>query len=361
MNHEFWYLSRAAGFTAYLLLFVSVALGIVMSTRLVERFAKRNTIFDMHRFTTILALAFTLFHVYILLGDGFFNFDVWQLSIPFRTPYRVWQTAVGIGGLYVMLLITVSFYVRKFIGFRAWRALHYLSFGLFAAATLHGITAGSDTTQTWAQEIYLGPGLVTLALIAYRLQYKVPDNEPARNWRMVAGGATAVVALVLVAAASIGSSATPSGGVASEVAAGLPTPLPAAPQSTGPYPFLASFSVDLSGTYSQTSSDSATDLVVDAMTAGDLALRLHLELATTGGGNGKQGTVSVNTAQLRDPNSNAVLCDGQLSAFNSNLVRATCVGTGPYRGVQITFDPKMQTDSATTLSGTMTGTMQRTE
>ena len=28
MNHEFWYLSRAAGFTAYLLLFASMALGI---------------------------------------------------------------------------------------------------------------------------------------------------------------------------------------------------------------------------------------------------------------------------------------------------------------------------------------------
>ena len=96
MNHEFWYLSRAAGFTAYVLLFVSVALGISIGTRLTERLAKRITIFDMHRFTTILALAFTLFHVYVLLGDGYFNFNVWQLSIPFLSPYRGWQTAAGV-------------------------------------------------------------------------------------------------------------------------------------------------------------------------------------------------------------------------------------------------------------------------
>jgi hypothetical protein len=90
-----------------------------------------------------LALLFTLFHVYVLLADGYFNFNVWQLSIPFLSPYRGWQTAAGVLALYALTLLIVSFYVRRYIGYRAWRALHFLTFALFAAATLHGITAGT--------------------------------------------------------------------------------------------------------------------------------------------------------------------------------------------------------------------------
>ena len=115
MTQEFWYLSRAAGFTAYLLLFVSVALGIAIGTRLADRIAKRNVIFDLHRFTAVMALAFSLFHVYILLLDGFFNFNVWELSLPFLSPYRAWQTAVGVFALYALALLILSFYVRRFI------------------------------------------------------------------------------------------------------------------------------------------------------------------------------------------------------------------------------------------------------
>jgi predicted ferric reductase len=114
MNHEFWYLSRAAGFVAYLLLFVSVVLGVSMGTRLIERFARRNFVFDLHRFTTLLALAFTFFHVYVLLGDGRFRFSVWELSLPFLSPYRAWQTAVGVFTFYGMALVAGSFYVRRF-------------------------------------------------------------------------------------------------------------------------------------------------------------------------------------------------------------------------------------------------------
>jgi predicted ferric reductase len=200
MNHEFWYLSRAAGFVAYLLLFISVVLGMATGTRLLERFVRRNIVFDLHRFTTLLALAFTLFHVYILLGDGYFSFNVWELSLPFRSPYRTWQTAVGVFALYALVLVTVSFYVRRFVGYRVWRTLHYLTFALFAGALLHSITAGTDTTLGWAQLIYAGTGLVTLAVIAYRLQYNVPQSELVRGLRVASGAATALVALVLLAA-----------------------------------------------------------------------------------------------------------------------------------------------------------------
>jgi len=116
MNHEYWYLSRAAGFTAYLLLFVSVAQGILLTARIGERLIRRNFWFELHRYVSILAVAFSLFHVYILLGDHYFNFSVWQLSIPFVAPYRPGALALGVFGLYGLTIVTASFYVRKYTG-----------------------------------------------------------------------------------------------------------------------------------------------------------------------------------------------------------------------------------------------------
>jgi hypothetical protein len=330
MNHAYWYLSRAAGFNAYLLLFVSVALGIAMGTRLTDRVARRNIVFDLHRFTTLLALAFTVFHVYVLLGDGYFGFDVWQLSLPFRLPYRTLPTAIGVLALYTMVLVTLSFYVRRFIGYRAWRTLHYLTFGLFAAAALHGITAGSDTTQRWAQLIYLCTGGAVLALVAYRLQYRLPNSEVVRQLRLLSGIATVVMVCVLLGAAIIA------------VAQGRRSAIGA----------------DSSVVQQDTEDDH--HLTIDGITHGAFAVKVHIELETTSGTTGVEPTVRLNTGQFRDFDSNQLLCDGQLTTLRNGLMRMTCTGAGPYQGVQISIASRMSMDTDTTLSGNVSGTMQRT-
>ncbi len=169
MDHEFWYLSRAAGFTAYLLLFASAIVGMATSSRLAARFKRGNMVFDLHRYLSVLALSFSLFHVYVLLGDGYFRFSVWQLSVPFASPYEPLATALGVASLYSMGLIIASFYVRRFIGYRTWRMLHYATFAMYLGVTLHGITAGTDTVQPWARLIYAGTAAALCAMAAYRI------------------------------------------------------------------------------------------------------------------------------------------------------------------------------------------------
>jgi hypothetical protein len=83
-------------------------------------------------------------------------------------------------------------------------------------------------------------------------------------------------------------------------------------------------------------------------------------LVTTGGG-GQSQSVTLNKAQLLDLDSRAVVCDGQLTAFSRQLTRATCDGAGPYQGVRMTFEPVFSADSASAVSGSLSGTMQRTQ
>lgn len=378
MTHEFWYLSRAAGFTAYLLLFVSVALGIAIGARLTDPIAKRASVFDLHRFTTLLALAFTLFHVYVMLGDGYFNLNVWQLSVPFLSPYRTWATAVGVASLYVMVLVIGSFYVRRHIGYKTWRALHFLTFALYAGAILHGITSGTDTTQAWARFIYVTTGMAIVLLILYRAQYRVPDNSTVRTLRLASGAATVVTAVVLVFGTNLLQGARQAEGenaltAAAEGRGGAAT---AAPSTQGPYPLLASFNSDFTGTYKQAQDATQTSLTLDGTTAGDFVEKLHIELVQALGSRdneqqespsqqaqegpeSQEASVVVNKAQVLDTSSDAVLCDGHLTTLDENYLRLTCEGAGPYQGVSMTMATRLQASQDGSFSGPLSGSMER--
>ncbi len=176
-----------------------------------------------------------------------------------------------------------------------------------------------------------------------------------RSVRTIAGVASALVAMLLLAAAAGGGppGTTPSPATVSASAAPDPTAAPA-------FPFLADFNADVKGTYSQSRSGNSSSITIDASLSGDLTLKMHLELSTTAAGGQAQPTVTLNKAQLLDSRTNAVVCDGQLTAFSSGRIAATCVGAGPYAGVNMSLQPILNADSGTTLSGSMSGTMTRT-
>jgi DMSO/TMAO reductase YedYZ heme-binding membrane subunit len=72
-----------------------------------------------------------------------------------------------VGG-WLFVLITSSFWLRKRIGTRNWRRLHWFTYALFGLATIHGITAGTDTTQPWVRDLYLGAVGSVVAATAWR-------------------------------------------------------------------------------------------------------------------------------------------------------------------------------------------------
>ena len=91
------------------------------------------------------------------------------MVIPFIGPYQpLW---VGIGQIAMGLTVVVlfSFYVRRRIGQRAWRQLHYLSFVAFLAATVHGVMAGTDSGEAWASTGYVAATTVVVFLVTYRV------------------------------------------------------------------------------------------------------------------------------------------------------------------------------------------------
>src|SRR5687767_1276083 len=50
IDHTYWYLTRASGFVAYLLLFACVSLGLSMTGSTLDRWLARYRVYDLHRF-----------------------------------------------------------------------------------------------------------------------------------------------------------------------------------------------------------------------------------------------------------------------------------------------------------------------
>ena len=164
-----WYGVRATGFLACFALAGSVIYGLLLSTKLLDAIAHRPVSFALHKDLALVGLALSGMHGLLLLGDHTYAFTVAAIVVPLASPYAPAAVAVGQLAFYVVAVVTGSFYVRRQIGHRAWRLIHYLAFLGFAGVTAHGITSGSDTSAPWAGWLYLLPIAAVVFFLVYRL------------------------------------------------------------------------------------------------------------------------------------------------------------------------------------------------
>jgi predicted ferric reductase len=136
--------------------------------------------FGIHRYTTLLGLAFAVAHALSLLGDPFMSYSAWQLFTPFLAgSYKLQWIGLGQFALYALAAVTTSFYCRNRLGIRAWRLIHSLSFALFLMALIHGLQTGSDSSSWWAGSIYWVSGASVLLGSIYRV-LAVRAGKPKR-------------------------------------------------------------------------------------------------------------------------------------------------------------------------------------
>lgn len=162
-----WYITRAAGFVAYFLLWLSTAWGLAVTSKIFDPLLHRAFTYDMHQFISLLAIGFTFLHIAVLIGDRYLPFSIADILIPFIAPYRPIWVGVGVIGLYLTMLVTVTFYIRKWIGQKTFRLIHLASFFAYAGVTVHGLMSGTDSPLWTVQLMYGGTALVIVFLTIY--------------------------------------------------------------------------------------------------------------------------------------------------------------------------------------------------
>jgi sulfoxide reductase heme-binding subunit YedZ len=160
----FWILARAAGLTAYILLTTSMLAGLTLKSRVLGRAVKASAITDVHRVLALAGLGAIGLHGLALVLDATVKVTPLALLVPGLVDYRSWWVGVGVVAGELMTAVAASFWARPWIGVRAWRAVHWLSYGAFVLASAHGLLAGSDSGRPWAIAIYAGAaGSITIA------------------------------------------------------------------------------------------------------------------------------------------------------------------------------------------------------
>jgi len=166
---SWWYITRAAGLTSYILLWLSMIWGMAIATKILSPAVESSYSYDFHEFLSVLGLGFVLLHVVVLLVDHYQPFSILQILIPFVESYRPLWVGLGIIGFYIFLLVTVTFYMRGSIGPKAFRSIHTLSLLGYLGATVHGLFAGTDSALPVAKLIYAATFLVVVFLTVYWL------------------------------------------------------------------------------------------------------------------------------------------------------------------------------------------------
>jgi len=186
-----WLVARAAGLVAFGLLTVSVWLGLAMSTRLLSP-RRQKTLLGWHQTLVWTAVGMFALHGVALMLDPTLGFRFLAVLVPGAAPWRPFAVAAGVTAGWLVLTLAVSFHVRRRIGQKRWRLFHYATFGAFALALGHGLTAGSDlrgTTGLVAAALALGPVLwLTFAriLMPRTMARPAPASGPAPPTRPAA-------------------------------------------------------------------------------------------------------------------------------------------------------------------------------
>lgn len=193
--HVLWYITRATGIVALLLLTATTVLGIVTSVRYATESWPRFAWQDLHRRLSLVAVVFVGIHVASTVLEGYAPIGWLSVLVPFTSPYRRLWLGLGTAAVDLLLAVGISSVLRNRIRARTWRALHWLSYLSWPLAVTHGLGTGTDPRLNWVL------GLVVLCAGAVFVAglWRLGVGWPQRAGLRLGAGAVGAASLVAVA------------------------------------------------------------------------------------------------------------------------------------------------------------------
>jgi methionine sulfoxide reductase heme-binding subunit len=176
-----WYLMRGSGLVALVLLSVTLALGVVGVKRWGSTRWPRIVTAGLHRNVSLLAVCFLAVHIVTAVVDNWIGLRWFGVVVPFQSTYRpIW---VGMGALALDLLVAVmaTSLLRKHIGRRSWRLVHWTTWALWPAALAHALGSGTDIGSGWALAIIVTCVAMVVIAVVWRMQPVATKTEPPRS------------------------------------------------------------------------------------------------------------------------------------------------------------------------------------
>jgi DMSO/TMAO reductase YedYZ heme-binding membrane subunit len=349
----YWYVTRSTGAVALVLLTVSVVLGVMGAVRFSSAPRWPRFAIDLlHRDVSLLAIVLVVVHVVTTVLDGFAPITLLDGVIPFRSPYRPLWLGLGTIAFDLLLVLVITSLVRRRLGYRSWRAIHWLAYASWPVAVLHGLGTGTDAASWWmlALTVICVAAVVVAALIRVGRSQPVPG--PIRSWATVLAVATPIGLAAFALLGPLASGWARRAGTPPLHLASAVTSTPTAPVvRRSSSPLLRPFTAPLSGTVAQ--SNAANGGIIELnLRLGGPAGQLRIRL---GGAPLPQGglTLTGSQADLTGPGLPSALGGKVTSLTGSNIVARVkdTSGTAVDLHANLSID---QNSGAVT--GTLTGT-----
>ena len=176
-----WFVSRASGLALLVSFSTVLVLGVAARLGSAPRRWPRFAVAELHRTLALFSVAFLVLHVVTAILDPFVTIGWAATLIPFASPYRTLAIALGTLAVDLGGAVVLTSLVRRRLGYRAWRAVHWLAYLAWPVAFAHSLTAGNDLGIWWVALLEWGSAAaVATAIVARLLQAARHAASPAR-------------------------------------------------------------------------------------------------------------------------------------------------------------------------------------
>lgn len=166
-----WTLTRASGGVSLVLLTAAFALGIADVARWRSRTWPRFAIDALHRNLALMAVAFVVLHILTTILDKFVHIGLLAAFVPFSNSYKELWLSLGAVSFDLLLALILTSMLRRHVGVRTWRAVHWSAYACWPVALLHAVGTGTDAGRPWMLALALGSTAVVGAAVIARLMH----------------------------------------------------------------------------------------------------------------------------------------------------------------------------------------------
>jgi len=351
----YWYLARGTGAVSLVLLTGSVVLGIVGSVRFAAPRWPRFAIDTVHRDLSLLVLVVLAIHVITSVLDGFAPITLLDGVVPFATPYRPLWMALGTLAFDLLLAIAITSLVRRRLGYRAWRTIHWLAYASWPVAVLHGLGTGSDVKQWWMLGLTAACIVAVLVAVWTRLAHVSGEHAGLRAPATALAVITPIGLAIFTLAGPLQQGWARRAGTPNSLL-GRPVPTASAGRAVSPpagsSSLAASFDATLGGTVSETQAADGAVVNLDMQLSGQVRGRLRVRIGGVpiGAGGGLSMTGSqVDLALAGHPS----VLQGQIASLRGeNFDARLSDATGSTVDVRVQLQIDTQTN---TVAGMLSG------
>lgn len=168
-----WYTARITGLVAFILLYIVILFALTIRLPFLRKILAPIHALNIHRWLSVQALAFTLFHGLSFIFDEYIKFGLWDILIPFYSEFEPVYVGLGIISLYMVIILILTSYLKNKIPYKLWRSIHFLNILIYWFVFAHALNVGTDLAGGFSRNVFISANVFLGFMFLLNFGYKI--------------------------------------------------------------------------------------------------------------------------------------------------------------------------------------------